>query len=468
MTFAFAGAALAALILFYFLLRVRSEYAVFRARYSGIVDLDKAREERADALQRVSVMAREASEKFDRDKGVLQGQYGNALEQYERLRAEIALLEENVEDISFGLYHPHFDFQSSEEYKAAMEAARDRQKALVRDGRAATCDANWSINNSQREGERMAKQNIKLFLRAFNAECDAAIGNVAWNNATKMEERIRKSFDALNKLGTVLQVAIRTEYMQAKLDELRLVYEHERKRQEEKEEQRRIREQIREEERAQRELAKAQEDAEKEERRYEKALANARLEAARATGEQLGALTDQIVALEAQLAEAHAAKERAKSMAEQTRAGFVYVISNVGAFGEGVFKVGMTRRLEPMDRIAELGDASVPFPFDVHAMLYSDDAPTLERSLHAQFGQRRVNLVNPRKEFFTVDLREVEAFAKERGIDVEFTLVAEAREHHETLAIRREAERANQPTPPAQFTADPFAPAPIIEMVVAG
>jgi hypothetical protein len=138
-----------------------------------------------------------------------------------------------------------------------------------------------------------------------------------------------------------------------------------------------------------------------------------------------------------ELIEAEARNERAKSMAQQTRAGHVYIISNRGSFGDQVFKIGMTRRLEPLDRIKELSDASVPFSFDVHAMIYSDDAPTLEHDLHTHFDDLRLNKVNFRKEFFRVPLDQVRGFVTERGLQASFTLLAQAREYHETQAIER-------------------------------
>jgi hypothetical protein len=125
-------------------------------------------------------------------------------------------------------------------------------------------------------------------------------------------------------------------------------------------------------------------------------------------------------------------------MAQLTRSGNVYVISNVGSFGEEVFKIGMTRRLDPMARVHELGDASVPFAFDVHAMIYSEDAPGLENAFHRQFAEKRVNLVNMRKEYFRIGLEEIEAFASSQGVKVEFTKLAEAREYRETLAVREQ------------------------------
>ncbi len=238
-----------------------------KVRFAPVLDLDAEEHRLREAIAQLEVERHRAAAQAEKEKRDLSSRYADALSTFERLRSEVALLEENVEDLSFGLYKPHFDFQSSEEFKAAIEAARKRQRDLVHSGSAVSCPEEWTVGGSRREGQRMAKQYMKLILRAFNAEADAAIASVAWNNVTKMEERIRKSFDALNALGTVVRVELSSAYMNAKLDELRLVFEHEDKRRAEREEQRRIREQIREEERAQRELAKAQEEAAKEEAR---------------------------------------------------------------------------------------------------------------------------------------------------------------------------------------------------------
>ena len=299
----------------------------------------------------------------------------------------------------------------------------------------------------------MAKQNMKLVLRAFNGECDGAVANVSWNNITKMEERIRKACDAINQLGTVFQVSITQEFLRLKLDELRLTHEYEEKKHQEREEQRRVRDQIRDEEKAQREIEKARQEAEEEEDRYQKSLEKARAEAAAATGTQLEKLTEQIRSLEFKVNEAHSKKERAVSRAQLTKSGFVYVISNVGSFGEHVVKIGMTRRMEPMERIAELGDASVPFPFDLHAMLYSDNAPELEKALQEFVGEKSVNLVNPRKEFYYgVELDEIEAFVRKRGLSAQFIKHAEARQYRETLSMRERAREQQQVSDSRQDT----------------
>jgi Meiotically up-regulated gene 113 len=147
-------------------------------------------------------------------------------------------------------------------------------------------------------------------------------------------------------------------------------------------------------------------------------------------------LQHKISELERELEEAQLKKERALSMAQQTKRGHVYIISNIGSFGENVFKIGMTRRLEPMDRIRELGDASVPFRFDVHALIYSDEARTLEYELHKAFSEKALNLFNFRKEFFNVTLEEIESKIKELGFSAEFTSEPEAMEYKETLAIK--------------------------------
>jgi hypothetical protein len=243
------------------------------------------------------------------------------------LTREVNLLEENVEDISFGLYKPHFSFDASEDYRTALERVRNVQRALIKNNGAAVCGVEWSVGGSRQDGARMQIQYLKLMLRAFNGESDATVATVTWNNAAKMEERIRRSYAAVNDLGRVMQMSVTSAYLNEKLNELRLAHEYQEKRQEEREEQRKVREQIREEERAQRELDKAREDAEREETRYQKALEKARQEAAAATGAQLKKLTEQIATFDAKLEAAHSARERAIARAQLTKSGFVYVIS---------------------------------------------------------------------------------------------------------------------------------------------
>lgn len=240
-------------------------------------------------------------------------------------------------------------------------------------------------------------------------------------------------------------MSIAGAYRDLKLAELRLEYEMEEKKHEEAEQQRQIKEQMREEERALREAERAKEEAEAEEVRYQKALDKARAEMAKAKGEALEALKVKIEQLDAALHKAGEMKEKARSMAQLTRSGHVYVISNVGSFGDAMFKVGMTRRLEPLDRVRELGDASVPFEFDVHAMIYSTDAPALECEFHEFLESHRVNLVNRRKEFFAVTIDQIEEFVTRKNLKVELTKLAEAKEYRQTAVMREKAKAVALP-----------------------
>lgn len=434
--------------------------ARLRAKYSVIIDADaEARRIREASSRSAVTLAAETAKENERLQSHLNAaraqleavvvETAKAQAACEQYRSEIALLEENLEDISFGVYKPHFDFDTPEDYKQALHRVVDKQKAMIRVGVAARFAVSWTVGGSRREGERMQRQYTKLLLRAFNGECEAAIAKVAWNNATTMEERIRKSFSAINDLGQVMQVSIAESYRDLKLEELHLEHEVEQKKRDVIEEQRRAREQIREQVRALREAEAEKEKAVQDEDRFAKAIEKARVEAAQAKGEEHARLTNRILQLEEDLAKARQRKERARALAELTTAGYVYVLSNIGSFGENVFKIGMTRRLEPSDRVKELSDTSVPFGFDVHAMVYSENAPALETAFHKHFADRNVNPLNPRKEFFRVSIAELEAFVKENDLKISLTHVPEAREYRETLARRREASShpsSNAPT----------------------
>ncbi|HEY4129416.1 MAG TPA: DUF4041 domain-containing protein [Gemmatimonadaceae bacterium] len=354
------------------------------------------------------------------------------------LRSEVAAMDEQATMQSFGVYHRVFDFATSADFDKLIAGLEADQASMIKSGRAAVCTTEWSVEGSKKKGEQMTKRNLNLMLRAFNGECDAAIAKVRYNNIHVMETRIWKAAEAINKLGLVNQCHIANPYVEVRLTELRAIHEQRERIQAEKEEQRQIREQMREEELALREMEKARQEAERDEARYVAALEKARQEAELAQGAKQAKLAERIAEMERLLAEAHANKERAIARAQMTRSGHVYVISNIGSFGEHVYKIGMTRRLDPMDRIRELGDASVPFEFDVHAIIYADDAPRLEADLHRVFDQRRVNLVNARKEFFFVDIQEIEREVRQRHADILLTRVARAEEYRKSAAISAE------------------------------
>ncbi|MES3034945.1 MAG: DUF4041 domain-containing protein [Gemmatimonadota bacterium] len=354
------------------------------------------------------------------------------------LRADLARLEEEAGVVAVGFYKARYDFVTSAEYQERLLAVREAQRDMLRDKTAAVGDVEWTVNGSKAEGRKQINQTLKLMLRAFNGECDAAVAKVRYDNVQVMEARIRKAWETVNAAVAVQQCRIVPTFLDLRLQELFLAHEYQEKVQAEREEQRRIREEMRQEEIAQRELERARADAEKDEERFATALRRARDEVQTAVGEKQARLEQQIADLEHRLVEAHARKERAIARAQLTRSGHVYVISNVGAFGEEVYKIGMTRRLEPQDRIRELGDASVPFEFDVHAIIYADDAPTLENKLHRLFHWRRVNRINERKEFFRVSLDEIAQAIRQENAEIEIVPHAEARDYRKTLALIQE------------------------------
>ena len=402
-----------------------TKLSTYEQEYKDIIDKNSVLAQKSSLIAEAETRLKELNEIY---------QKGWTLHQ--TLEQEISLYQESLEISSYGLHKPQFSFDTSEKFRYELELNYDKQKRLIKDDKAVVCNTEWTVGGSKVEGRKMTNQYKKLMLFAFNGECDGLIAKVKWNNASKTKERINKAFDAINKLGVTQNVFITSEFLKLKLDELALTYEYEQKKYEEKEEQRLIREQMREEEKAQKELEKAQKEAEDEERRFQKALEKAKQELQSASALNATVLQEQIKDLEQKLQAAHEKKERAIAQAQLTKVGHIYVISNLGSFGKDVYKIGMTRRLDPLDRIRELGDASVPFQFDIHAIIYSENAPQLEYELHKKFAERRLNRVNHRKEFFRVSLDEIEAFVKEHAnAEIEFTKLTEAREFSETLSM---------------------------------
>lgn len=430
--------------------RVVAENDEFRQRFKSILDADAEARRILDEASTQASVVREETAAAEQRKVAAAADAAAISAAVDVLRAEMAALEEQANLQSFGFYKPHYDYDTSSAYRAEEERVRAAQGAMIKAGTAAVCDTEWHVEGSKAKGRKMTNQTLRLMLRAFNGECDAAVARVKYNNVGVMITRIRKSFEAINKAVSVQQCRITDGYLALKISELQVTHEYQEKLQEEKEEQRRIREQMREEEVARRELEKAQADAEKEEKRYTDALERARAEVEGAAGAKQEKLLMQIAELEQRLAEAHERKERAIARAQLTRSGHVYVISNVGSFGEHVYKIGMTRRLDPIDRIKELGDASVPFQFDVHAVIYTDDAPGLENSLHRLFGHRRMNRVNERKEFFHVTIDEISEAVRAHHGEIELTKLAEAEEFRKTLALIQD-EVARPASPAATF-----------------
>jgi hypothetical protein len=336
----------------------------------------------------------------------------------------------------YSFYSPKYNLLSSEKYRERLEEIKEKQKNLVLQRKAIRCDHPWTVNGSLKEGEKMTAQNIKLGLSSYNGQVDNIILTVSYKNIDKCEDKIDKINSSLSKMMEANKCYITSEYHKLKIEELYLAFEYEQKVYEEKEEQKKIRMKMQEEEREARAVEKARDEAEKEEKEYLKELTRAKKELEKGHAEERHSLEQKILDLENKLSNATEKKERAISMAMQTKRGHVYIISNVGSFGENVFKIGMTRRLDPQDRVDELGDASVPFEFDVHGMIYSEDAPALENQLHRLFGEHTVNKVNTRKEFFKVSIQEIQKECINYGLVVELTKVAEARDYRQSLEMK--------------------------------
>ena len=419
----------------------------YESRYKPAIDIDLLVAQGKERLQQLQ----------DKEQQ-LNAEIKSAEQGLARIHQELALASDAAYLAEIGYYEPRYDFEDLPSYEAELQRIREQQKAMLREdgtgnnraAAAAFSTRQLTFNNSTAQGRSAQKKTIKLMLRAFNGESDSFIARVNYRNVDAMEKRIRAGFDAINAITQKYDFCeLNTRYLKLRLEELQLVYEWEEAKQREKEEQARIREQMREEERAAREAEKAQQQAEKEESKYQELLQKAEAEVLQATEKDKAKLSAKILELQERIAEIEE-KKRAISQAMLTKTGHVYIISNVGSFGENVYKIGMTRRLEPLERVKELGDASVPFPFDVHAMIQTSDAPALENALHKHFDLRRLNLENQRKEFFHVSIdeirQELDQLKDQLGIDSELrlTLLAEAKEYRMSQAKRKHLEASWQ------------------------
>lgn len=358
------------------------------------------------------------------------------------LMAKLDLYSRVDEFAEYGHFEiPEYLYETSARFAEEIKRVRQKQKDQIKDAVAVTYPETTTIASDNSYNKKILNGQVKLMLAAFNTECDFIISKVSPSNYPRTLERIEKLANTLEKSAATLHCGFNIKYVELKFEECQLQYQHTLKKKAEQDEQRLIREQIREEQQAAKEYERAIAQAAKEEHIYRDMLNKAREELHKTSDDDRITAEQRIADLEKQLAEAVEKEERAKSMAEQTRKGHVYVISNVGSFGDNVYKIGLTRRLDPLDRVKELGDASVPFPFDVHAMIYTEDAPALEAALHREFTNSRVNAVNLRKEFFRTDLESIrKTVEKISGCEAEFKMTILAEEYHETLRLLQEAE----------------------------
>lgn len=256
----------------------------------------------------------------------LDKKYQNSVATYEELTLEIQKLTNDINQIDCGIYKPIYNFDDSEKYKKELEYIIGLQKEMIKEKSAAICNTTWSIDGSTVKGKSFVNNNIQLILRAFNGDCNAIMAKVRWDNYELLLERLKRVFRKLNALGENSHIEISKEYFDLKVEELQLICEYDLKKKAEQEEERSIREERKEEERALREIERERKKAEQEEIYYQKAIQKVQSEIEKSTGVKLESLTEKIKYLQEQLEEAQLNKERAISMAQQTRRGYVYII----------------------------------------------------------------------------------------------------------------------------------------------
>lgn len=357
----------------------------------------------------------------------------------DELSLQVVNLEDEILLQEFGLYEPRYDFTSIDQYKERLSDIREEQKASIRQANEDAKNSGWTVNGNKAQGRKLATDLTKSLVRSFNGESDEIIRKVKFSNIDASVKAIEKTASAVNKLGTVVGVSIPDDLVKLKQQEAYLAFEYARFKEDEKERLRELKVQEREAKKLEKEIEAERKKLEKEQQQYSRALADiiAKLESAS---------PDDVEALEAKKAEIEAnLDDVAKAVADvdyreaNQKAGYVYIISNIGSFGEGVYKIGMTRRLDPMERIKELGDASVPFEFDVHALIFTDDAPGLEAALHRTFESRKLNLVNHRREFFKCSLEEIKsAILANYDKTVEFVSTPDAEQYRISEKLRAE------------------------------
>jgi len=349
-----------------------------------------------------------------------------------RLRAELDAMRErgadgDVVDLDdervlqeVGIYRYHHPLENADLYRERLASLQERIRELVKTGAAILASDMFTYNNSLAKGRKMTSDLSKLMLRAYNAEADNCVRSLRAGNVITAKSRLDKAVDSIARLGAMMEMRVNPDYHAVRFEELELTADYLMKVQEEREQAREERERLREERRAEQELAAERERLDKERSHYVNALA-----ALREAGDEQA-----IAAMEQRMIDVDASIAQNDYRAANIRAGYVYVISNPGSFGKRMVKIGMTRRLEPLDRVRELGDASVPFPFDVHALFFADDAVSVENELHRAFADARVNRVNERREFFFASPSEVRVvLADKLGSLLEFTEHPEATQY---------------------------------------
>lgn len=365
----------------------------------------------------------------------LNGKISDLNNQIAEKQHQLSIFDVDINALEYGLYKPTFEFANSDLYKEKLKELRDRQKQMIKDDTAVSGDTNWQVNGNAAKGRALVNDNKKLLLRAFNVECDDIVANVKVSNLDRSIERINKISEQISKLGKTMSISITPAYIRSKINEVKLALDYQQKKQEEKERLKELRAQEREEAKVLKEIEEERKRLKKEQTHYENALKS--LQAQIEKNGETPELLEKKAELEKEIGETEKAIKDVDYREANRKAGYVYIISNVGAFGENVYKIGMTRRLEPQERIDELSGASVPFNFDVHALIFTEDAPALEAALHRAFESKKLNKINQRREFFAVTLEEIkEEVRKNFDKTVEWVDIPEAEQYRQSLLLK--------------------------------
>lgn len=353
------------------------------------------------------------------------------------LQKEVIVLNDDLDLQEYGFFERKYKFSDSTKYKEELETLRKRQKQLVKDKKAGVIVRPMLLDNSKSKGRAMQNQLIKAMIRGFNGEVDAHLVKVTATNLSKKVDAVVKSFNQLNKMYSRNLVCLSNDYLELKISELQLAVEYELQKLEEKELLREQRAKEREDKKLQAELAAKRKQIEKDRKHFKQMLDNVEELLKTANEEEKEKLNLQLAEYQDKLSELDELEEDIDYREGHATAGYVYIISNIGAFGEDVYKIGVTRRLDPMERIRELGSASVPFQFDVHALIFSEEAFSLEKELHNRFEKNKINKVNGRKEYFKVPFSDIKAVLVEhKELAIELTEKAEAFEYRQSLMTK--------------------------------
>lgn len=404
----------------------------------GLFDIFKPKDELLESKityleNKISSLQNEYDEKVNKREAELKNMLSSKQSELDSLKKQISLANDELDIQDFGFYKRQYKFTDSQQYKNTLIKIRDAEKSAVKEGIGGIIVSPMTLDNSLSKGKTMQNQLIKAAIRGFNGESDALLTKISVSNVDKKVMALEKAAKQLNKMYAHNQIQISDHYVDLKRQELYLAAEFELEKEREKELLREQREKEREDKKLQAEIANTRKKLKKERAHYENIISDLRNKLSDASDDKLAQLKHQIDEYEDQLDEINQAEEDVDYREGHATAGYVYVISNIGSFGPDIYKIGVTRRLDPLDRIHELGSASVPFKFDVHALVFSEDAFALEAELHKKFEANKVNKVNGRKEYFHVSLQEIkDVISAHEDVSAEFTDEPDAFEYHQS------------------------------------